>query len=130
VNDKMKYGPYTAAAAAGAIALVTLLVAAPIEAPILGGDVGLALTGAGIIAIGVVLRRQRGNLQTETREDPALAPLPRFFAEERARSSGQAIPFGRKLTEDETPSLPPMLEAHLSRQLLRRVERVCRSRRD
>jgi hypothetical protein len=126
----MKIGTL-AFAASGAIALALPLVALPVEAHALGGGVGLALTGAGMIAFGTAIHRLRKPMPAEAASfTPALAPLPRFFAEERARSSGQVIPFGRKLARDETPDLPPMLEAQLKKQLLRRAERVCRTERD
>jgi len=125
----MKIGTLTATAA-GALTLALPAALAPVAPNLFGGGVGLALTGAGMVACGVALHRMRKPQGAEPALSPALAPLPRFFAEERARSSGQVIPFGRKLVEHETPDLPPIYEAQLRKQLLRRAERICRAVRD
>jgi len=107
----------TALAATGA--LTAAAVAVPLGGPTLGGSAGLALAGTGMIFCGMVLRRQRR--AAAAAERPAVAapavpaPLPHFFPE--GGPTGQVVPFGRK---GQTLS-----EARLTRDLVRRAERVC-----
>ncbi|MGB8180924.1 MAG: hypothetical protein WCF13_00990 [Stellaceae bacterium] len=115
----MKPVMLTVLVATGAL-IATAAAALPLGGPALGGSAGLALAGAGMLACGIVLRRQRRVAGLATRPvmpvvQPALAPIPRFFPE--GGPHGHVVPFGRK---GETFS-----EARLTRDLLRRAERVC-----
>lgn len=114
--------PLTLTALAGTGALTAALAALPLGGPTLGGSAGLALAGSGMIACGLMLRRQlRAADATEcpaepvAKPAPVLAPLPRFFAD--GTPAGQVVPFGRKHGAAS--------EARLSRALIRRAERVC-----
>ena len=109
----------TALAATGALT-ATAAAALPLGGPAIGGSAGLALTGAGMVAFGMAIRRQRRAAAAAERPampivTPALAPIPRFFPE--GGPHGRVVPFGRK---DGTVS-----EARQTRDLLRRAERVC-----
>jgi len=109
----------TALAATGAL-VVTAAAALPLGGPALGGSVGLALAGAGMLACGMVLRQQRRVAAVAAQPamsapQTVLAPIPRFFPE--GGPHGRVVPFGRK---GENFS-----EARLTRDLLRRAERVC-----
>lgn len=109
----------TALAMAGALT-ATAAAALPLGGPALGGSAGLALAGAGMIACGMVLRRQRHEGATAARPvapamPTALSPVPRFFPE--GAPAGQVVPFGRKSEA--------LSEARLSRDLVRRAERIC-----
>lgn len=109
----------TALAATGALT-ATAAAALPLGGPAVGGSAGLALTGAGMVAFGMAIRRQRR--AAAAAEHPAapiapvaLAPIPRFFPE--GGPHGRVIPFGRN---GGTVS-----EARQTRDLLCRAERVC-----
>lgn len=109
----------TALAATGALT-ATAAAALPLGGPAIGGSAGLALTGAGMVAFGMAIRRQRRAAAAAERPatpivTPALAPIPRFFPE--GGPHGGVVPFGRK---DGTVS-----EARQTRDLLRRAERIC-----
>lgn len=108
----------TALAATGALT-ATAAAALPLGGPALGGSAGLALTGAGMVAFGLVIRRQRRAAAAERPVTPvampALAPIPRFFPD--GGPHGRVVPFGRK---DGMAS-----EARQTRDLLRRAERIC-----
>lgn len=109
----------TALATTGALT-ATAAAALPLGGPALGGSAGLALTGAGMVAFGLMIRRQRraaaaAECPATPVAPPALAPIPRFFPE--GGPHGRVVPFGRK---GETFS-----EARQTRDLLRRAERVC-----
>lgn len=115
----MKPVMLTALVATGAL-IAAAAAALPLGGPALGGSVGLALAGGGMLACGLVLRRQRHVAGLATRPvmpavQPALAPIPRFFPE--GGPHGRVVPFGRK---GETFS-----EGRFTRDLLRRAERVC-----
>lgn len=109
----------TALATTGALT-ATAAAALPLGGPALGGSAGLTLAGAGMVAFGLVIRRQRRAAAAAERPamlvaPPALAPIPRFFPE--GGPHGRVVPFGRK---GETFS-----ETRQTRDLLRRAERVC-----
>lgn len=109
----------TALAATGALT-ATAAAALPLGGPAIGGSAGLALMGAGMVAFGMAIRRQRRAAAAAERPaapivTPALAPIPRFFPE--GGPHGRVVPFGRK---DGTVS-----EARQTRDLLRRAERIC-----
>ena len=115
----MKPVTMTALAMAGALT-ATAAAALPLGGPALGGSAGLAMAGAGMIVCGMVLRRQRRESAAAAHPvaptmQTALTPVPRFFPE--GAPTGQVVPFGRK---GEMPS-----EARLTRDLVRRAERVC-----
>lgn len=110
----------TLTALAGTGALTAALAALPLGGPTVGGSAGLALAGGGMIACGLVLRRQRrlaaaAERPTAPAVPPALAPVPRFFP--AGGPTGQLVPFGCKVGT--------LSEARLNRDLVRRAERVC-----
>ncbi|MDE2227947.1 MAG: hypothetical protein KGL11_02755 [Alphaproteobacteria bacterium] len=111
--------PVTLTALAGTGALTAALAALPLGGAAFGGAVGLALTGAGMIACGMAFRRhthEAAAAEGPARMAPApLAPVPRFFP--AGGPTGLLVPFGRK---GQT-----MSEASLTRDLVRRAERVC-----
>ncbi len=111
--------PVTLTALAATGALTAAAVALPLGGPTLGGSAGLALAGSGMIFCGMVLRRQRREAAAAAQPvsaSPVMpAPLPRFFPE--GGPTGQVVPFGRK---GQTLS-----ETRLTRDLVRRAERVC-----
>ncbi|MGH6984407.1 MAG: hypothetical protein ACREEI_09290 [Stellaceae bacterium] len=109
----------TALAATGALT-ATAAAALPLGGPAIGGSASLALTGAGMVAFGLAIRRQRRAAAAAERPatpivTPALAPIPRFFPD--GGPHGRVVPFSRR---DGTVS-----EARQTRDLLRRAERVC-----
>ncbi|GEM_PF-4228028 len=113
----MKPTTVTLLAAAGALTIATVAVL-PLAGPTLGGAAGVALAGAGMIACGMVLRRER-----RVAEIAPAAPTSRCFP--AAHPPGAVIPFGRKGEG--------RCEAQLTRDLVRRAERICaaaRVRRD
>jgi len=115
----MKPVMMTALVATGAL-IATAAAALPLGGPALGGSAGLALAGVGLLACGMVVRRQRHGAAAVTRPatsapQPVLAPIPRFFPE--GGPHGRVVPFGRKGDA--------ISEARLTRDLLRRAERVC-----
>jgi len=109
--------PVTLTALAATGALTAAAMALPLGGPTLGGSAGLALAGSGMIFCGIVLRRQRREAAAQpVPASPVMpAPLPRFFPE--GGPTGQVVPFGRK---GQTLS-----ETRLTRDLVRRAERVC-----
>ena len=112
--------PLTLIALAGTGALTAAFVALPFGGPTLGGSAGLALAGSGMIACGLVLRRQQRVVAVAERPaallpPPLLTPVPRFFPE--GGPTGQVVPFGRKVGT--------LSEARLNRELVSRAERVC-----
>lgn len=113
--------PVTMTALAGTSALtIALLAAAPFGSPALGASAGLALAGAGMVACGMALRRQRHEAEAAAHPVPviapaAMAPTAQFFP--LGGVNGQVVPFGRKTGVAS--------ESRLSRDLVRRAERVC-----
>lgn len=126
---------YLFVAASGAIGLLWLSIspsALPSE-PVLGGVLALSLAGIALVSFGAVSTRHVDHLARARRilPNPAGPPLPVLVqppAPPQPRPSAEIISFGqyRRIFDvvGDTPELPPMLEAELNRQMLRRAERV------
>lgn len=124
---------YLLVAASGAIGLLWLSIAPGAFLPtesVLGGVLALSLAGIALVSFGAVSTRHLDPSLRARRilPNPAGPPLPVLVNPPAPQPSAEIIAFGRfRRTADgaaDTPELPPMLEAELNRQMLRRAERV------